>query len=138
MTTVLISLPGQPIPKGRPKFASINGRAIAYTPKKTRDYEARLTQEARKAMAGRPLLTGALELTVWAYIGVPKSWSKAKKERALQGSLRPVTRPDWDNYAKITDALNCVIWADDNQIVTGTVHKFYTNNPRLQVMVQEI
>lgn len=135
---VHITLPGQPVAKGRLRHALIGKRVVGYTPSKTRDYEKALAQEADKVWGGRPLLTGALKLTVWAYMGIPRSWSKAKKERALSGDLRPVTRPDWDNFGKITDALNCVIWADDNQIVSGTVYKLYSDKPRLEIQVEEI
>ena len=127
------------MPKGRPRFASAgSGRPFAYTPTKTRDYEKALAKRAGEVMSGRSLLTGPLEMTVWAYLPVPRSWSKAKRQRALSGEIWPVVKPDWDNIGKITDALNCVVWLDDNQIVSATVLKLYSDNPRLQIRVEQL
>ena len=36
---MMFTVPGEPIGKGRPKFSPFNGHAVAYTPKKTVNYE---------------------------------------------------------------------------------------------------
>jgi Holliday junction resolvase RusA-like endonuclease len=75
---------------------------------------------------------------VVAYVPIPKGWSKRKHALALAGEIRPVTKPDWDNYAKVCDALNSVVWIDDKQVIDGRVEKFYSERPRLRVVVTEI
>ena len=36
---MIVVIPGEPVGKGRPKFSTFNGHAVAYTPKKTVSYE---------------------------------------------------------------------------------------------------
>ena len=64
-----------------------------------------------------------------------------KKERSLRlsGSHRPVVKPDTDNYIKSTlDGLNGLLWEDDNQIVDLIAHKYYSDNPRVEVEVNKV
>lgn len=50
MTAVVVNIPGQPVPKGRPRFTK---GGFAYTPDKTRKYEKLVASLAKTAMAGR-------------------------------------------------------------------------------------
>jgi Holliday junction resolvase RusA-like endonuclease len=68
---------------------------------------------------------------------VPESWSKRDKAAALDGTIRPTGRPDWDNYGKITDALNGICWKDDSQVVDGRVIKLYSDAPALRIEIRE-
>ncbi|PKG26966.1 RusA family crossover junction endodeoxyribonuclease [Cytobacillus horneckiae] len=54
------------------------------------------------ASQNRPpeLLTGPLVMSVIVYKPVLKSFSKNKVAAAESGELRPVTKPDVDNYVK--------------------------------------
>ncbi len=135
---IYIKLDGVPVAKGRLRHAIAGGRAIGYTPKKTRDYEKLLSQAANKEMAGKPLLAGPLMMHVYVFMPIPKSWSQKKRQAAINGEVWPTVKPDWDNYGKITDALNGVVFLDDKQIVKGTVSKIYAEDPALHVMIQEI
>jgi Holliday junction resolvase RusA-like endonuclease len=132
-----IFLPGPPVAKGRPKFARRGNCAFAYTPAKTRDYEKALAAAASEAMAGRPLLTGPLTLCVLAYVAIPFSWSKKKQEQAKSGEIRPITRPDTDNYSKaVLDALNCVVYMDDSQVVDLYSSKYYSVTPSIHITLR--
>ena len=55
--------------------------------------------------------------------------------RGIERRLRPTTKPDWDNIAKVIDALNHVVWADDASVVDGLVRKFYGETPELVIQV---
>ena len=127
---------GQPVGKGRPRFSRASG--TVYTPEKTARYEERLAWAAQSVMAGRPLLTGGLQVDIEAYMDIPKSKPKTFRAAALAGAIRPTTKPDPDNIAKMLDALNRVVWVDDSQIVTLNVRKHYSDRPRLQITVCEI
>ncbi len=72
---------------------------------------------------------------MFAMMAIPASWSKRKRLDAIEGRLRPTTKPDWDNIAKVIDALNHVVWADDASVVDGLVRKFYSETPELVVQV---
>jgi Holliday junction resolvase RusA-like endonuclease len=134
MTAVTIRLAGEPEGKGRPRFDGRSGRA--YTPASTRSYEAALRLAAQAEMAGRPLMTGALEVLIVAAFPIPKSFSKAKRTHALVGALRPTKKPDADNLLKSIDALNGVVWEDDAQVTDATVKKIYAERPELTIKVR--
>lgn len=110
----------------------------AYTPERTVNYESRLALAAQQAMAGRALLDGPLEVHVSAFMPVAESKPKKWRAAALAGEIRPTKKPDWDNFGKILDALNLVVWVDDSQIVDGRVQKFYSDQPRMEIIVRPL
>ena len=138
MASLSLTIPGPPVPKGRPKISTFGGHARAYTPEKTRRYEDLIRLDAGRAMEGRVLLDGPLCVKVAAFMPIPKSLSKAKTAAAIGGSLRPQTKPDVDNFAKVIDALNGVAWRDDSQVVHLVVSKHYSDRPRLELFAEEI
>lgn len=80
----------------------------------------------------------ALCLYVIAYMPIPKSTPKATREKMLSGEIRPTVKPDWDNIGKlISDALNGIAYDDDKSIVDGCVRKFYSDEPRTEITIQE-
>lgn len=57
----------------------------------------------------------------------------------LSGDIRPTKKPDMDNVIKIiADSLNKIAYRDDTQIVDCQVRKFYSEKPRVEVMIQTI
>lgn len=111
------TVPAKPVAKARPRF-TLTGHA--YTPKTTRDFERLVAACARCAMAstGEGRATGALRVWLEFYYTPPKSWTKAKQAEVLAaGALPKTTKPDVDNLAKaVLDAMNGVVFEDDNQI----------------------
>ncbi|MGM0807551.1 MAG: RusA family crossover junction endodeoxyribonuclease [Bacillota bacterium] len=129
---------GEPIAQGRPRASSFGGKVRLYDPKKSKDYKHYIKLSASEH-APESLLETALSLEVKIYRPIPKSFSKKNTELAENGVLRPVTKPDADNYLKgIKDGLNKVIWKDDSQIVDVHVSKYYSNKPRIEVKVVEL
>ena len=131
-------IPGSPVPQGRPR-AGRNGRKIVmYDPKESKDYKEYVSLIARQ-YAPKIQLEGALSVRIKIYREIPKSTTK--KDRALisEGIKRPITKPDTDNYVKsVLDALNGIIFKDDSQVTDLYASKFYSDNPRVEVHVQEI
>jgi len=82
-----------PVAKARPRVSMRHGRAFAYTPKKSADYERLIAEQCPKAP-----MDGPLALKLQFGIPIPASWSKRKKADALSGVIRPTSRPDIDNY----------------------------------------
>ena len=79
---------------------------------------------------------GPVSIGVVEYRAIPKSWSKAKREDALDGYILPLTKPDTDNILKgIKDALTGVLWADDAQVVQDIAMKCYGTEPHVVVRV---
>ena len=61
-----------------------------------------------------------------------------KRELMLNRTIRPIVKCDWDNIGKIVcDALNGIAYHDDKQVVDGQVRKFYSEQPRVVVTIQE-
>lgn len=135
---IVIRLDGTVRGKGRPRFARVGQFVRTFTDAQTRTYEGRLSDAAAEAMDGHPLIEGPVLLKLVATFGVPASWSKRKQADALTGIIRPTGRPDWENIAKLTDALNGIVWRDDAQVVTATVRKVYGERPGLAIEVVPI
>jgi Holliday junction resolvase RusA-like endonuclease len=131
-----ISIDGEPIAKGRPRMAVRGGFARVYTPAKTRAYEDRIRCEAVNAMGGREPVDEAVSVIVTAYRAIPKSMPKKLRQAALDGILKPTTKPDADNNAKVLDALNGIIYRDDSLVTDLIVRKRYSARPRLTITVE--
>ena len=130
-----IVLLGQPMAKERPRLTQ---GGHVYTPERTLNYEARLAHRAQDAVAGRPLLEGPLAVEVVTLMSIAASKPAKWQSAALAGLERPTKKPDWDNFGKMLDALNLVVWADDAQVVDGRVLKFYWSRPALIVRVRRV
>ena len=123
---------GAPTPKGRPRKA-MDGHM--YTPQETKDYEELVAILTR--IATRSTLGGALKVRIDFYMPTPKS---IKKKMDKTGELcRPTTKPDIDNLSKsVLDGMNSIAYFDDKQIVDLHCRKFYSDNPRTEIQVEEI
>lgn len=130
-----IVLLGAPRGKERPRLTKAGH---VYTPEKTRDYEAALKFAAKEAMGANPPLDGPLEVTIHIDVPIALSWPKKRQQAAREGRERPTKKPDWDNFAKVCDALNLVVWIDDAQVVDGHIHKRYSDKPGMRIMVRSL
>ena len=129
---------GEPQGKGRPRFSRATGRT--YTPDKTAAYENLVKLEYESQCRGQRFADGEmLDRRIFAYYGIPQSASKKRKALMLDGIIRPTKKPDMDNVVKvIADSLNNVAYKDDTQIVDAMVRKFYSDTPRVKVVIHSI
>lgn len=140
MKTVRFIIAGDPKGKGRPRVVNRNGFSRAYTPKDTAMYE-NLVRVEYELQTDRYRFDDdvALEMKIDAYYSIPKSTSKKKRELMKNGVIRPKKKPDMDNVVKIiADSLNNVSYKDDTQIVDCRCRKFYSDDPRVEVTIQDI
>ena len=131
---------GVPVGKGRPKFARRGNFVTAYTPAKTKTYEEQVALVSRIAMKteNKTICSSAIRVNMEIFVPIPKSWSKIKRTRALNGEEYPTTKPDADNVAKgVLDALNGIVFEDDKQVVGLFIVKRYSDRPRVEVRVYE-
>ena len=139
MSVISFSVPGEPVGKGRPRFA-VSGFARAYTPEKTAKYE-NLVKLAYRNANDRVFFPqyAELALKIEARFAIPKSASKRAAEEMRRGVCRPTKRPDVDNILKaIADALNGVAYHDDSQIVYVEARKQYADIPETIVTIWEL
>nr|WP_314638707.1 RusA family crossover junction endodeoxyribonuclease [uncultured Olsenella sp.] len=109
--------------KARPRVTTRNGRAMAYTPAKTRRFEALVSRAWREqATEDRSGFRGPVVVTVEVWRELARTNPKCWRDRPDLG------KPDLDNVAKaVLDALNGVAYADDSQVVSFVAIK----HPRL-------
>lgn len=103
----------------------------------TAAYEKVLAEYASLLMRRRVPTERPVALIVHAFLPIPKSWTNRDYAAAVAGAILPTGRPDGDNYLKIVDALNGVVWVDDSQVVDARVIKQYSERPALRVEVRE-
>ena len=131
---IKLIIPGEPVAKGRPRVTKWG----TYTPEKTKNYET-LVKELYFMKHGQTLLEGELKINIKAYFKIPKSTSKKKKTLMIDKCIRPTKKPDLDNIMKcVTDALNEIAYQDDKQIVSASIEKYYSEEPRDEVAIMEI
>lgn len=128
---------GEPIAQGRPRFNRNSGRA--YDPEKSRDYKDYVRLFASRNRPYVPV-EGPVRFSLVIYRQIPKSFSKRKIELAVDGHIRPTTKPDVSNVLKgVEDALKGIWYKDDSQIVEfGRLAKFYSVNPRIEIEMEEL
>lgn len=120
--------------KQRPKFDHKNKRA--YTPAETRAAESDLKYGMRQLWTGPPL-KGPVAIRAVVFVAPPASWSKKRRAEVLRSPAEG--KPDLDNVLKlIADAGNGVLWVDDKQIVTLSVHRVYAEEAGLRLTVGPI
>jgi hypothetical protein len=134
---VTFTVDGDPVPKGRPRFARRGQFVQTYTDAKTIDYETQVAMRARHAIGSTKPLEGALSVFLYLRYTVPASYSKKRKEACLKGVEYP-KRIDIDNvYKSVTDAMNGIVYVDDSQIVEAHIKKVYAEESGANIMVQE-
>lgn len=133
MNDVYFIVPGDVIPKQRPRFS----HGHAYTPKKTLDYEKKVKEAYLKEYpAGIAFKDESLEMLLNVYMAVPKSVSKKKRDHMICFEY-PTKRPDSDNLIKsVADALNGVCYTDDAQIVTVQVNKIWSETSKAEILIR--
>ena len=53
------------------------------------------------------------------------------------GLIRPITKPDWDNIGKkYSDMFNHNVWLDDTLVISGTLNKYYSILPRVEIKLR--
>tara|TARA_Y100000310_G_scaffold17946_1_gene17713 strand:+ start:187 stop:669 length:483 start_codon:yes stop_codon:yes gene_type:complete len=121
-----------PIAKARPRFAK--GRT--YTPRRTKIYEAKVAEIARREMGTRPPFTDAVRLDITACFAPPVSWPEWKRTAACVGTVGHTGRPDIDNIAKaVSDALDGIVYDDDGQIIEMRTRKKYAYRSCVEIKI---
>jgi Holliday junction resolvase RusA-like endonuclease len=136
---IQFTINGETVAQGRPRAGKTRtGKTVVYDPTKSRDYKQFVKLIASQNRPSQPY-EGPIMMQIDVYKQIPKSMPKYKRELALEGKLRPTTKPDTSNYAKgIEDALNGIIYKDDSQIVSSVINKFYSETPRVDITVCEV
>lgn len=128
-------------PQGKARARTFYNKKIqrmqSITPEQTKSYE-NLIRWKYKAAGGGYYANIPLQVEIQAFYPVPKSFSKAKREDALNGVIRPTTKPDCDNIIKVVlDALNGVAYYDDKQVISVSCSKYYAETGYIEIQIQQ-
>lgn len=130
---------GEPKGKGRPRFRRMGNFVQTYSSEVTINYENLVKMSFVESCQERYLDSQPLEVDIVIYQSIPSSTSKKKQKEMEEGNLRPTKKPDCDNVIKaILDGLNKVAYKDDTQIVKLSCEKFYSNEPRVEILIKEL
>lgn len=130
---------GAPEGKGRPRFRQAGTYVKTYTPENTISYENLIKVEYRRQCRSFKFDDKAqLDVRITAYYAIPKSTSKKLRALMLDHKVRPIKKPDADNVIKVyLDALNKIAYHDDTQVVDLQIRRFFSEDPRVVVTIQE-
>lgn len=71
-----------------------------------------------------------------AYFPIPTKFNKVETFLSEMGVITPTSKPDWDNIGKkYCDMTNENLWVDDRLVVKGTVEKYYSVLPRVEITI---
>lgn len=74
---------------------------------------------------------------ICTYFKTPSYFNKTQTILAEIGLERPITKPDWDNLEKrYSDMFNANIWLDDTLVIDGSIHRFYSVLPRVEIRLR--
>lgn len=127
---------GNPIPQQQTRFSCKGGFPRTWNPS-SKDQER--IQWHIKPLAPVEPLSGAIQLSIWFFLPIPKSTSSKLRQAMINRVVLPCVKPDEDNLAYlITNALKKIVYKDDNQICSKHVYKLYSDKPRTVIKVEEI
>lgn len=116
-----LTIPGRPVPKGRPRIAPRGRGYVLYTPERTRNYEEAVGLVARTRCKNQ--LDGPLAVRIGLY-------------------FKPKGRiPDCDNCIKsILDGLNSIAYGDDRQIqhIQADIYRELPERAEVEIIPLEV
>lgn len=130
---------GKPVAQGRPRAGkTFSGQVVMYDPTNSKDYKRYVAQVASQHRPDQ-LIESAVSLTVKVFRPIPKL-NKTKHRQAVEGILRPKSKPDLSNYIKgVEDAIEGILLKNDSQVVDyGNSGKWYSETPRIEIEISEI
>ena len=135
---VTFKVDANPVGKQRARYVKRGNFVSTYTPEKTRTYETLIRDAAIEAMGSAEPLETPVSLYLYIRVPIPKSYSKKKVEACLNGSEKPIRKPDGSNILKsVEDGMNLIVYKDDSQIVNFHVTKVYSTLAGVDVCVKE-
>lgn len=76
-------------------------------------------------------------IDIYAFLKTPSYYNKEDTILAEIGLHRPISKPDWDNLGKkYSDMFNTNVWLDDTLVIDGSIHRFYSVLPRVEIRIK--
>lgn len=118
-TVISFQVHGLPVPQGSTRSWVVNGKPVITSAAKGLSTWRRLVSDVAQRYAPEEPWEGPVGIEL--HFGIPKPKSAPKRKRVW-----PDKRPDLDKLIRaVFDALTCVIFADDSQVVDVRATKDY-------------
>lgn len=132
MNELMLTIPGVPIAKKRPRFARRGKFVTTYNPQESEEGKFMCIMQAQ-LNGHNPIPAGVpIELNLCFTMPYPSSMSQKKRLSAMH-----TKRPDLDNLIKfMKDCANGILWHDDSQVVTVLAIKQYGHIPGTRVILR--
>lgn len=76
-------------------------------------------------------------IDIYTFLKTPSCYNKEDTILAEIGLHRPISKPDWDNLGKrYSDMFNTNVWLDDTLVIDGSVHRYYSILPRVEIRIK--
>ncbi len=141
MQEIFLEIPGRPITKETHRSHCVVNWKTKTVKRWTRNPKREKANDVSLQMRAQyngPLLEEGLFIIFEFYMPIPIRWCKALKEKARNGTLHHLNKPDASNLAKFyEDCMTGVIFQDDKQIVWCTPVKIYDDNPRAEILIKK-
>ncbi len=131
-------IPGPCVPKGRPRVTFQHGKAIAYTPARTRNYAnlAKVVAISQMNEDGYKIIPRdkSVRVLIECYLFWPLSTKSGKP------SKRKITDvPDVANLqAQLLDVLEGICYENDSQVTEILTRKFWGSLPMTKIIIEEV
>lgn len=154
---IKIVIDGEPFGKLNLRPRMMGKHASVYPPKENEQYMKKVCETLEKSgieFSDEPLFPKGtpVKVTLVAYFKIPESHYKFYKkennwryddqgQKMLDGVILPTKKPDTDNISKIVcDGITHFgkVWYDDCQVVAEEITKFYSDKPRVEVIIEKI
>lgn len=134
--TILLKLTYDVIPMGAVRMTG-RGKFVKSNAQRYLAYKETIEWQTKAQMKNKELITGPIAVNVLFHMPIPKNLSKKKKDESI-GKYH-IKRPDTDNLIKgVFDALNNLVWKDDNQVCKIAAKKIYSESPRIEIEINEL
>jgi Holliday junction resolvase RusA-like endonuclease len=133
-------VPGDAVPWKAPEVKLRGKFRIGIMPKRASEQKGYMKFIAAQAWEGQEPMEGPVKLEINIYKGIPKSYSKKKRDQLLNGNRNLCSAtPDVTNVVKLVeDAIKGIIIKDDRQVCFQVNKRFWRENGMMEVTVTEL
>ncbi|HHT9145675.1 MAG TPA: RusA family crossover junction endodeoxyribonuclease [Candidatus Wunengus sp. YC61] len=142
MPEILMTIPGKPIGKARPRFFRRGKFVGTYNCQETEEGRFKwelLRQILPHRKSEAPLADKGIPVKLYLtfFMPIPESISKKKRELYIECSVPHTKTPDLDNLVKfVKDCATGLLWKDDSQVISLTASKSYHPSPATEIRVE--
>lgn len=134
-----VTIPGPPVPKARPRFAMVRGRARTFSDPRSVAYEKRIAWLVANATHAELLAPAGVPVRV-DVLAIFKRPKRLHRKADPPGLVPHVVRPDLDNVVKsILDGIGIAgLWDDDGQVTVLRAEAAFSEKdqePRVELTI---